>query len=51
MNREGSRRILPTILIIIIIIVAVVAIVSLGRAIFGSGGDTADSEADRKSVV
>lgn len=45
MNREGSRRILPTILIIIIIIVAVVAIVSLGRAIFGGGGDTADSEA------
>lgn len=45
MNRDGSRRILPTILVIVIIIVAVVAIVSLGRAIFGGGGDTADNEA------
>lgn len=45
MQRSGAR-LFPMILTLIIIIVVIVAIVSIGRAIFFSGGQSATPEAD-----
>lgn len=44
MNRSGLQRLIPIILVIIVVVVAVTALVSLGRTMFGGGGDNKTSD-------
>lgn len=46
MQRNGSRF-LPMLITIVVIVLIIVAIVSIGRAIFGGGSETATVETDR----
>lgn len=40
MDRSGLQRVIPIILVIIVVIVAAVALFSLGRTLFGGGGES-----------
>lgn len=47
MQRNSGSRLLPMLITVVVIVLIVVAIVSIGRAIFGGGSETTDTEPDR----
>lgn len=49
MQRNGAQRILPVAIILIVIAIAIAALVSIGRAIFGSG-DTPINEGQQSLI-
>jgi hypothetical protein len=51
MYRGNSSRIVPIILVLIVIAIVIAALVSLGRAIFGGGETTSQTNAGRDSLL
>ena len=51
MYRGNSSRIVPIILVLIVVAIVIAALVSVGRAIFGGSGQTAQTNAGRDALL